>query len=141
MDKGVSLQNPYANVAIPRAQLKSSFTRDTLGSDLDGVVITNPSSVPTYPTYIKPDEISSSSNNNPTPNSPNGNRIRTQESWRRPYNPYASNRPQNGGHSDAMYTIDLDKRYKDTGADQNACCCYPYCKCCPCCRKSCCVVS
>ncbi|XP_071981353.1 cysteine-rich tail protein 1 [Engystomops pustulosus] len=135
MDKGVSIQNPYASVTIPRAQLKSSFIRDTLGEDLDGVVITNPSAVPTYPSYIAQDGFS---NNNPDSNV---NRIRTQESWRRPYNPYTGDKPQNGGHSDAMYTIDLDRHYKDVKAEENPCCCYPCCKCCPCCRKSCCVIS
>ncbi|KAM3912077.1 cysteine-rich tail protein 1 [Leptodactylus fuscus] len=134
MDKGVSVQNPYANVTIPRAQLKSSFIRNTLGEDLDGVVITNPSAVPTYPSYITQDGLS---NNNPNSN---GNKIHTQESWRRPYNPYGSDKPQNGGHSEAMYTIDLD-RHKDMKAEENSCCCCPCCKCCPCCRKSCCVIS
>lgn len=138
MDKGVSIQNPYGGVTIPRAQLKSSFIRDTLGEDLDGVVITNPSAVPTYPTYITQE---SSTNNNPNSDSADGHKIRTQESWRRPYNPYAGDKPQNGGQNEAMYTIDLDKHYKDVNAQEDPCCCYPCCKCCPCCRKSCCVIS
>ncbi|KAM8934702.1 cysteine-rich tail protein 1 [Pelodytes ibericus] len=132
MDKNV--ENPYANVTIPRAQLKSSFVRNTLGEDLDAVVISNPAAVPTYTTQPQ-DRITGDGPAVPW----EGNRIRTQESWRRPYNPYASERSQNGGHSDSMYTIDLDKSYKHTEA--NPCCCYPCCKCCPCCRKSCCVIS
>ncbi|XP_069603877.1 cysteine-rich tail protein 1 [Ranitomeya imitator] len=137
MDKGDIIQNPYANVNIPRAQLKSSFIRNTLGEDLDGVVITNPSVVPTYPSHIRQDSYS---NNNPYPNS-DSNKIRTQESWRRPYNPYGSNKPHNGGHTEAMYNIDLEKHYKEVNVEEKPCCCYPCCKCCPYCRKSCCVIS
>ncbi|KAG9465658.1 hypothetical protein GDO78_017956 [Eleutherodactylus coqui] len=133
MDKGANLQNPYANVTIPRAQLKSSFIRDTLGEDLDGVVIANPSAVPTYPPYTVQEGFSNNNIQNPVP--PNGYRIHTQESWRRPYNPYAGDKPQNGGPNNAMYPIDLDKQYKDTSAKGKTGCC---CKCCPCCCPCCC---
>ncbi|XP_069842522.1 cysteine-rich tail protein 1 isoform X1 [Dendropsophus ebraccatus] len=139
MDKGATVQNPYANVSIPRAQLKSSFVRDTLGADLDGVVITNPSAVPTYPTYIT--QEAPGSNNNPTSIPTTDYKIHTQDSWRRPYNPYAGDKSQNGGQTEPMYTIDLDKHYKDVNQEEKPCCCYPCCKCCSCCRNSCCVVS
>ncbi|KAM5145494.1 cysteine-rich tail protein 1 [Mantella aurantiaca] len=140
MDKGISVQNPYAGVNIPRAQLKSSFVRNTIGEDLDGVVITNPSAVPNYPSYSTPDRVG---NQPPNAASWEGNKVHTQESWRRPYNPYASDKSQNGGHPNSMYTIDLDKRYTREPAkvEETPCCCYPCCRCCPCCQKSCCVIS
>ncbi|KAM4603214.1 cysteine-rich tail protein 1-like [Discoglossus pictus] len=141
MDKGSTIQNPYASVNIPRAQLKSSFVRNTLGEDLDSVVIANPAAVPTYPSYsTQPQDRYSNEVSNG--NGFEGNKIRTQESWRRPYNPYATDKPQNGGHPDTMYNVDLDRRYKDSGmVEDNACCCYPCCKCCSCCAKSSCVIS
>ncbi|KAM4697025.1 cysteine-rich tail protein 1 isoform 1-T2 [Rhinophrynus dorsalis] len=141
MDKGASIQNPYASVNIPRAQLKSSFVRRTLGGeDLDGVVIANPAVVPSYPSYTtQPQDRLHGDSSKVEPWE--GNKIRTQESWRKPYNPYAE-KPQNGGHPDTMYTIDLDRRNMDVGkVEDSPCCCYPCCKCCSCCRKSCCVVS
>ncbi|XP_056395149.1 cysteine-rich tail protein 1 [Hyla sarda] len=150
MDKGVTVQNPYGNVTIPRAQLKNSFIRETLGEDLDGVVITNTAAVPTYPTYITQDPVG---NNNPT-TIQTDYKVHTQESWRRPYNPYAGDNPQNGGQNEAMHNIDLDQQYKDVAAEENPCCCCPCCSCCnpccgccnPCCGcctccKPCCVVS
>ncbi|XP_063289577.1 cysteine-rich tail protein 1 [Pelobates fuscus] len=132
-----NLKNPYGSVNLPRAQLKSSFVRNTIGEDLDSVVIANPAVVPTYPSYTVQTQDRPTNDNSTS--SWENNTIRTQESWRRPHNPYGSEKRQNGGHPDAMYNIDLDKRYKET--EDNPCCCYPYCKCCPCCRKSCCVVS
>ncbi|OCT65180.1 cysteine-rich tail protein 1 [Xenopus laevis] len=138
MDKGANVQNPYASVTIPRAQLKSSFVRRTLGEeDLDGVVIANPAAVPSYPSYSAQDRYSSDLT---APAPWEGNKVRTQESWRRPYNPYADP-PQNGGHPPGMYSIDLDKRNKVSATVEEPCCCYPCCKCCGCCRKNCCVVS
>ncbi|XP_068104742.1 cysteine-rich tail protein 1 [Hyperolius riggenbachi] len=138
MNNGSSIQNPYAGVAIPRAQLKSSFVRNTTGADFDGVVIANPSVVPTYSPQITEDRFS---NESPNP-AFEGNKIRTQESWRRPYNPYAPDLSQNGGHSSAMYTVDLDRRqHKQQVKEEDPCCCYPMCPCCSCCRKPCCVIS
>ncbi|XP_053328326.1 cysteine-rich tail protein 1 [Spea bombifrons] len=138
MDKGISIQNPYASVTIPRAQLKSSFIRNTLGEDLDGVVVANPAVVPSYPTYTAQVQDPNTSAS-PNASSWEGNKVNTRESWRKPYNPYASEKAQNGGHPETMYSIDLDKRYKEV--EEKPCCCYPCCKCCPCCRKSCCVIS
>ncbi|XP_031746537.1 cysteine-rich tail protein 1 [Xenopus tropicalis] len=140
MDKGGSVQNPYASVNIPRAQLKSSFVRRTLGEgDLDGVVIANPAAVPSYPSYSPQDRYSGDVT---SPAPWEGNKVRTQESWRRPYNPYADPPHNGGGHPPGMYAVDLDKRNKGAArAEEEPCCCYPCCKCCPCCRKNCCVVS
>lgn len=141
MDKGISVENPYAHVTIPRAQLKSSFVRNYLGEDFTGPVIANPAVVPTYPTYA-PQEQDSHTNPYQSSGVGSGAPIRTQESWRRPYNPYASQKLPNGNHPTEMYTIDLDKRHKDLlESEPDPCCCACCCKCCPCCRKSCCVVS
>ncbi|MEE6504701.1 hypothetical protein FKM82_005298 [Ascaphus truei] len=140
MDKGISINNPYASVSIPRAQLKSSFVRHHLGDDLD-IVFTNPAAVPTYPSYTAQVQ-DRFPNEAPKVDAWQGNKIHTHESWRRPHNPYASEKAQNGGHPDQMYTVDLDRRSKVTeNAEDSSCCCYPCCKCCPCCPKSCCVIS
>lgn len=140
MDRDAGIRNPYGSVNLPRAQLKSSFVRNTIGEDLDGVVIANPAVVPTYPSYTVQAQDRSISD---TPRAPwEGQPIRTQQSWNRPHNPYGSQKFQNGGgggHSPAMYNVDLDKRYAET--EDKPCCCYPFCKCCSCCRKSSCVIS
>uniref|UniRef100_A0A8C5R8V3 Cysteine-rich tail protein 1 n=1 Tax=Leptobrachium leishanense TaxID=445787 RepID=A0A8C5R8V3_9ANUR len=137
MDRDGGVKNPYGSVNLPRAQLKSSFVRKTTGEDLDSVVIANPAVVPVYPSYTVQTQ------DHATGEAPKvqweGNKIRTQESWRRPHNPYGSQKAQNGGHSSTMYNVDLDKRYVER--DDEPCCCYPFCKCCPCCQKSCCVIS
>lgn len=127
MDRGVSLENPYASVNIPRDQFQQSFITRYLKDE--PTVIANPAVVPTYSEKEQVDPTGSW-------NSP---AISTEKSWSRPYNPYASLRMPNGESSDSFYTVTLDKPPK--GQEQEAgggCGC---CKCCPRCRKFCCVVS
>nr|XP_005511842.2 cysteine-rich tail protein 1 [Columba livia] len=126
MDRGVSLENPYASVNIPREQFQQSFITRYLKDE--PTVIANPAAVPTY--SVEEQAGSADSRNSPT--------IATGKSWSRPYNPYASLRMPNGESSSSFYTVTLDKPLK--GQEQEAggvCGC---CKCCPC-RKCCCVIS
>ncbi|XP_054249613.1 cysteine-rich tail protein 1 [Indicator indicator] len=127
MDRGVSLENPYASVNIPREQFQQSFLTRYLREE--PTVIANPAAVPTYRTEERADPAGSWS-------SPP---ISTDKSWSRPYNPYASMRMPNGDSSRTFYTVTLDKPLK--GQEQEAsrgCGC---CGCWPCCRKCCCVIS
>ncbi|XP_054704829.1 cysteine-rich tail protein 1 [Grus americana] len=124
MDRGVSLENPYASINIPRDQFQQSFITCYLKDE--PTIIANPAAVPTYGV-----EEQEGSWNSPT--------ISTEKSWSRPYNPYASLKMPNGESPNSFYTVTLDKPPK--GQEQEAsggCGC---CKCCPCCRKCCCVVS
>ncbi|KAM9217869.1 uncharacterized protein RG961_010345 [Leptosomus discolor] len=127
MDRGISLENPYASVDIPRDQFQQSFITRYLKDE--PTVIANPAAVPTYSVEEQADPAGNW--NNPT--------ISTEKSWSRPYNPYASLRMPNGESPNSFYTVSLDKTPK--GQEQEArggCCC---CKCYPCCRKLCCVIS
>lgn len=127
MDRGISLENPYASVNIPREQFQQSFITHYLEDE--PTVIANPAAVPTCSVEEQTDPTGSW--NSPT--------ISTEKSWSRPYNPYASLRVPNGESSNSFYTVTLDKPPK--GQEQEAsrgCGC---CKCCPCRRKCCCVVS
>ncbi|XP_030317115.1 cysteine-rich tail protein 1 [Calypte anna] len=127
MDRGVSLENPYASVNIPRDQFQQSFITRYLKDE--PTVISNPAAVPIYSVGEQPDPAASW--NSPT--------ISTEKSWSRPYNPYGSLRMPNGESPGSFYTITLDKPPK--GQEQEAageCSC---CKCCPCCRKCCCIIS
>lgn len=133
MDRGVSLENPYASVNIPRDQFQQSFITHYLKDE--PIVIANPAAVPTYSVEEQAD--STGSWNSPT--------ISTEKSWSHPYNPYASLRMLNKESPNSFYTVALDKPPK--GQEQEAsgecgasgeCSC---CKCRPCCRKCCCVVS
>nr|XP_033818171.1 cysteine-rich tail protein 1 [Geotrypetes seraphini] len=139
MDKSIGIENPYGHVTIPRAQLNSSFVRRHLGEDLSDTVISNPAAVPSVPSYspwVMERYISGQS-----ASTWEGDKISTQESWSRPYNPYGNQNIPNGGHPESMYTVDLAHRNKDLKDMENdaACCC---CKCCPCCcQKCCCVIS
>ncbi|KAM6047387.1 uncharacterized protein LJ206_018134 isoform 2-T2 [Theristicus caerulescens] len=127
MDRGVSLENPYASVNIPRDQFQQSFITRYLKDE--PTVIANPVAVSTYGVEEQAEPASSWSS--PT--------ISTEKSGSRPYNPYASLRMPNGDSTNSFYTVTLDKSPK--GQQQEAgggCGC---CKRCPCCRKCCCVIS
>ncbi|XP_010221759.1 PREDICTED: cysteine-rich tail protein 1-like [Tinamus guttatus] len=132
MHRGVTLENPYASVDIPRAQFQQSFiTRYLEDEPSSATVIANPAAVPTY----RPEEQNPAANtaswNSPT--------ISTEKSWSQPYNPYASLKMLNRTSPDSFYTVNLDKpsnapEHKVDGGN----CCYKYC---PCCKKCCCVIS
>ncbi|KAM8796738.1 cysteine-rich tail protein 1 [Eudromia elegans] len=132
MDRGVTLENPYATVDIPRAQFQQSFiTRYLKDEPPSATVIANPAAVPTYRLEEQSPPANTASWNGPT--------ISTEKTWSRPYNPYASLKMLNRTSSDSFYTVTLDKpsngaEHKATGGS----CCRKYC---PCCKKCCCVVS
>ncbi|EMP26427.1 hypothetical protein UY3_16497 [Chelonia mydas] len=133
MERGITVENPYASVNIPRGQLKNSFIQRYLGEELPSpTVIVNPA-VPTYPAV---EQLNGASKSVPLDSS-DGSKVMTQESWAQPYNPYASLKLLNGASSASLYTIELDKHQKSPGAGTDRGCC----KYCPCCRKCCCVVS
>ncbi|XP_010202056.2 cysteine-rich tail protein 1 [Colius striatus] len=125
MDRGISVENPYASVSIPREQFQQSFITRYLKDE--PTVIANPAAVPTYSEEKQADPTGSW----------NSSPISTERSWSRPYNPYASLR--NGESANSFYTVTLDKPPKgqELGTDGRCSCC----KCCPCFRKCCCVVS
>ncbi|XP_059684624.1 cysteine-rich tail protein 1 [Gavia stellata] len=130
MDRSVSLENPYASVNIPRDQFQQSFiTRYLKDEPTSPTIITNPAAVPTYGVEEQADPTSSW----------NSRTISTEKSWSHPYNPYASLRMPNGESRESFYTVTLDKSPK--GREQEASGACSYCKCCPYCKKCCCVVS
>lgn len=127
MDRGVTVQNPYASVNIPREQFQQSFITRYLRDE--PTVIANPAAVPSYPTGGHTELANGC--NSPT--------ISTDKSWSRPYNPYASLRTPNGDSSASFYTVTLDRPPKgqEQGAGRRCGCC----GCCSCCPKCCCVIS
>lgn len=127
MDRGITVQNPYASVNIPREQFQQSFITRYLRDE--PTVIANPAAVPTYGAEEQTDLANGWSS--PT--------IATDRSWSRPYNPYASLRMPNGESSASFYTVTLDKPPKgpERGAGRRCGCC----RCCSCCPKCCCVIS
>ncbi|XP_027752699.1 cysteine-rich tail protein 1 [Empidonax traillii] len=127
MDRGVSVENPYASVNIPREQFQQSFITRYLKDE--PTIIANPAAVPTYGMEEKADPANGW--NSPT--------ISTDKSWSRPYNPYASLRMPNGESSASFYTVTLDKppRAQEQGPGRR-CGCWRWCPCCP---KCCCVIS
>ncbi|XP_026716252.1 cysteine-rich tail protein 1 [Athene cunicularia] len=127
MDRGVSLENPYASINIPRDQFQQSFITRYLEDK--PTVIANPAAVPTYGVEEQADPAGSC--NSPT--------ISTKKSWSRPYNPYASLRMPNRDSPDSFYTVTLDRPPKGQEWEAGGRC--GCCKCHPCCRKCCCVVS
>ena len=127
MDRGVSLENPYASVNISRDQFRQSFITRYLKDE--PTVIANPAAVPTYGVEEQADPTGSW--NSPT--------ISTGKSWSRPYNPYTSLRMPNGESPNSFYTVTLDKPPKGQEWEAGGKC--GHCKCCPCCRKCCCVIS
>ncbi|XP_075761556.1 cysteine-rich tail protein 1 [Pelodiscus sinensis] len=133
---GLTLENPYASVTIPRAQLENSFIKRYLGDEPPSpTVIVNPGAVPTYPAS----ELLNGASKPLGLASWDGFKVAPQESLAQLYNPYASLERMNGMSPDGLYTIELNKHHKgpEAGSDGGCCCC----KFCPCCRKCCCVVS
>ncbi|XP_062447194.1 cysteine-rich tail protein 1-like [Rhea pennata] len=131
MDRGVTLENPYASVDIPQAQFQHSFITRYLQDEPSSLtVIANPATVPTYSLEDQVNHANVASWNSQT--------ISTEKSWSRPYNPYASLKMLNGTSPDSFYTVSLDKPSKSHEHEVGGgnCCC----KYCPCCRKCCCVI-
>ncbi|KAJ7411938.1 cysteine-rich tail protein 1 [Willisornis vidua] len=126
MDRGISVENPYASVHIPRDQFQQSFITRYLKDE--PTIIANPTALPTYSLEEKADPANSW--NSPT--------ISTDKSWSRPYNPYASLRMPNGESSTSFYTVTLDKPLKAHEGAGRRCGC---CRCWLCCPKCCCVIS
>ncbi|XP_063172245.1 cysteine-rich tail protein 1 [Candoia aspera] len=131
MDRGLTIENPYASVTIPQAQLNDGFLRYYLGDDLtSGTVLFSPSILPTYSAAPEKGGVAPASN---------GQRAQAQEELQaQPTNPYASLK---------MPRADAPEPFRwksDKGAapDRGGGCCSPCCpKCSPCCRKLCCIVS
>ncbi|TRZ12744.1 hypothetical protein HGM15179_014392 [Zosterops borbonicus] len=113
MDRGVTVENPYASVNIPREQFKQSFITRYLRDE--PTIIANPSAVPSYGTEEQTDLANGW--NSPT--------ISTDKSWSRPFNPYASLRMPNGDPSATFYTVTLDRPPKgqEQGAGRRCGCC------------------
>ncbi|XP_063265648.1 cysteine-rich tail protein 1-like [Prinia subflava] len=130
MDRGVTVENPYASVNIPREQFKQSFITRYLRDE--PTVIANPAAMPSWGGEEQADLANGW--NSPT--------ISTDKSWSRPYNPYASLRMPNGDSSASFYTVTLDKPPKgqEQGAGRRCGCCRGF-FCCSCCPKYCCVIS
>lgn len=131
MDRGLTVENPYASVSLPRAQLPGSFLKYYLGEGCTpDTVLSDPSSCCTYSAQEKEREAAPQG---VPPNAPWGTqRISTQESWAQPYNPYASLKMPHQGSPQPFH-------WK---SQQEGCCCSCFRKCCPCCcRKCACVIS
>lgn len=122
MDRGITVENPYASVNIPREQFQQSFIARYLRDEPS--TIANPAAVE------RQTELA---------NGWNSPAIPTDSSWSRPYNPYASLRMPNGDSSASFYTVTLQKprQGQQRGAARRCGCC----RCCSCCPKCCCVVS
>ncbi|XP_015687121.1 cysteine-rich tail protein 1 [Protobothrops mucrosquamatus] len=126
MDRGLTIENPYASVTIPRAQLKDDFLReDFLGEDFSPNVLPPCSAAPQKEADPKSPSLAW-----------NGQRSQAQvESQARPTNPYASLKvPREEAPEPFRW-----KSHEEAAPDPGCCGC---CGCCsPCCRKCCCVVS
>ncbi|XP_009876961.1 PREDICTED: cysteine-rich tail protein 1 [Apaloderma vittatum] len=127
MDRGVSLENPYASVNIPRDQFQQSFITRYLKDE--PTVIANPAVVPAYGEEEQADPAGSW--NSPT--------VSTGQAWYRPYNPYGSLRMPDRESPNSFYTVTLDKPSKSQEWEAGGTC--GCCKCCSFCRKCCCVIS
>lgn len=137
MDRGVVIENPYASVNIPRAQLKDGFLKYYLGDDLTpDTVLFNPSTLPTYRvTQEKENDLSQQLSYEGW----NDQKIQTHKTWAEPYNPYASLKMPNGSSSEPFHW--KSQETATTGGSDTGCCCSCCRKCCPCCQKCCCVIS
>ncbi|XP_066466860.1 cysteine-rich tail protein 1 [Tiliqua scincoides] len=135
MDQGNTIENPYASVTIPRAQLRDGFLKYYLGEDLTpDTVIFNPS---TLPTYTASQEKAREASQQEDYGGWAEQKIQTQESWAVPYNPYASLKVPGGGSPEPFH---WNSHGPPAPSDSHCCC--PCCrKCCPCCAKCCCVIS
>ncbi|XP_042691802.1 cysteine-rich tail protein 1 [Centrocercus urophasianus] len=127
MDRGVTLENPYASVNIPRSQFQQSFIARYLEDEpASSTIIANPTVVPVHST----EEQAGSWDKQP---------VSTEKSWSRPLNPYASMKMPNGESPNSFYTVTLDKPPKGQGHEDGR---RSGCRrCFPCCRKCCCVIS
>ncbi|KAJ7308067.1 hypothetical protein JRQ81_008572 [Phrynocephalus forsythii] len=155
MDRGVTVENPYASVTIPWAQLKDSFLRYYLGEDLTSdTVLYNPSHLPTYSASQEKDREATQ----PLPPPPQPRpatympwdgqqKIQTQASWARPYNPYASLKMPSGESPEPFHWKSHEAVAPAGGGgpggqDRCCTCCCPCCaKCCSCCRRCPCIIS
>ncbi|XP_063000678.1 cysteine-rich tail protein 1 [Elgaria multicarinata webbii] len=140
MDRGVTVENPYASVNIPRAQLKDGFLKYYLGEDLaPDTVVFNPSALPTY--SLAQEKEREVSQHPPAHAAWNGQPIPTRESWARPYNPYASLKMPSGNSPEPFHWKSHEVGTPE-GSGGGSGCCTPCCgRCCPCCKRCCCVIS
>ncbi|XP_070614541.1 cysteine-rich tail protein 1 isoform X1 [Erythrolamprus reginae] len=115
MDRGFTIENPYASVTVPRAQLKDDFLRCYLGED------SSPGALP--PCSAAPQETPPLAWEGQVP----------VESPARPTNPYASLKGPRLGPPEPFHW----KSHPEAAADPGCCACC----CSPCCRKCCCIVS
>ncbi|XP_042335682.1 cysteine-rich tail protein 1 [Sceloporus undulatus] len=154
MDRGVTIENPYASVSIPRAQLKDGFLKYYLGEDqAPGTVFCNPSSLPSYPTAqekVQPEATDhhlhqASASASAASYSP---KVPTRESWARPFNPYASLQMPSGASPEPFHWKSHPGAFPESSGGRvgrgggGCCCCCPCCrKCSPCCKRCPCVVS
>lgn len=133
MDQAGTIENPYANVTIPRAQLRDGFLKYYLGEDqTPDTVLFNPSTLPTY-------SASQEKAREADCGRWGGPRVQTQESWAMPYNPYASLKMPGGASPEPFHWKSHEA--PTTSPEDGHCCCACCQKCCPCCSKCCCVVS
>ncbi|XP_034291969.1 cysteine-rich tail protein 1 [Pantherophis guttatus] len=120
MDRGFTIENPYASVTIPRAQLKDDFLRYYLGEDFSPGVLPPCSAAPQKEADPKSPSLA-------------WNGQAQAESQARPTNPYASLK---------VPKVDAPEPFRWKGHEEAApdpgCC---GCCCSPCCRKCCCVIS
>nr|XP_020664772.1 cysteine-rich tail protein 1 [Pogona vitticeps] len=139
MDRGVTVENPYASVTIPRAQLKDGFLKYYLGEDLTSdTVLYNPSSLPTYSAGREKEQEATA------PRAPAAyvpwdgqQKVPTQESWARPYNPYASLKMPRGESPEPFHWKSHEATAAPGAGGSHGSCCCGCCDCCPCCAKAC----
>ncbi|XP_026568194.1 cysteine-rich tail protein 1-like [Pseudonaja textilis] len=124
MDRGLTIENPYASVAIPRAQLKDDFLSYYLGEDFGPNVLGSCSAAPQKEADPKSPSLA-------------WNGQAQAESQARPTNPYASLK--------AAPKVDAPepfrwKSHEEAAPDPGGCRGCRSC-CSACCRKRCCVIS
>ncbi|KAM6431134.1 cysteine-rich tail protein 1 [Liasis olivaceus] len=140
MDRGLTIENPYASVTVPRAQLKDGFLRYYLGDDLTSdTVLFSPGVSPTYSAPEK--EVAAVPR--PPPLAWNGQKAQAQEeSQDRPANPYASLKmPRADAPEPFHWKSHAGAAADPSGGSCTSCCSLCCLRCSPCCRKRCCVVS
>ncbi|XP_013913055.1 PREDICTED: cysteine-rich tail protein 1 [Thamnophis sirtalis] len=122
MDRGFTIENPYASVTLPRTQLKDDFLGYYLGEDVGPSALPPCSAAPRKEADLKPPSLA-------------WNGQVWAESQARPTNPYASLRVPKADAPEPFYW----KSHEEAAPDPSCCC--GCCGCLPCCRKCCCRIS